>query len=298
MANIESILGSFYAQHRALIDNIQLSDPFPDTIYHYTSASGLNGILDSKTIWFTRWDFLNDLTEHQIIHKIIEECLTEFDGEANFTKHVRDINRLFQMGKKPNYFFSVDRDIYLASFSKDGDSLPLWMGYTKSSKHDGYNIGFNSKLIRETNDDLCIAPIIYDIEQQKCIIRNFIQHLALIWSQQTKSQHPKPDISQQIQHSIFDFTSEVGPLFKHYCYSHEAEVRIIVRANKENAKIRSANGLLIPYVPVPFEKKVVRNITVSPSLDSESASNGIRSAIETYGYKATICLSSLPFRSI
>ncbi len=38
----------------------------PDWFYHYTTAEGLLGILESKSIWHTNANFLNDHKELQV----------------------------------------------------------------------------------------------------------------------------------------------------------------------------------------------------------------------------------------
>ena len=50
---------------------IKLYESVGDTIYHYTSPSGLKGILDElPSLFFTRYDCLNDFTEGRIIQPI------------------------------------------------------------------------------------------------------------------------------------------------------------------------------------------------------------------------------------
>ena len=51
----------------ALLDKIS-SKMIPDiltqpSIYHYTSISGLKGILENKRLWFTHIDYMNDRDE-------------------------------------------------------------------------------------------------------------------------------------------------------------------------------------------------------------------------------------------
>lgn len=44
-------------------DVIELYNNLPEAIYHYTSPSGLRGIISSNSIWFTHYKFLNDRSE-------------------------------------------------------------------------------------------------------------------------------------------------------------------------------------------------------------------------------------------
>jgi hypothetical protein len=38
-------------------------DDLPDTLYHYTDASGLHGILENNSLWATHAAYLNDSQE-------------------------------------------------------------------------------------------------------------------------------------------------------------------------------------------------------------------------------------------
>ena len=150
-------------------------DNLPRTIFHYTSADGLNGILCNSQLWFTRWDSLNDTSEHRYIHSIIRTCLDELNLDDSYTKYLHALNETFLSFKQDNANIQIDKHIYLASFSSNGDSVPMWTYYTKSAQNNGYCIGFDSIFLRESFNEtnFSIAPVIYSENIQKEIIRFF-----------------------------------------------------------------------------------------------------------------------------
>lgn len=74
-------------------------DPIEQTLYHYTSPGGFDGILlnDNKTptFWFSRYDCLNDITEgnniKEIYRSVIDELLSYEDWDAVFSNHIRNV---------------------------------------------------------------------------------------------------------------------------------------------------------------------------------------------------------------
>ena len=293
-------LGNLYEPYEKLLRKIQKPDNNPDTIYHYTSASGLNEILRTSKLWFTRRDCLNDPTEHKHIHEIIDICLNKSEADSEFINHIRNFNNRLLECKGDNSWLSIDKGVFIASFSEDGNSIPLWMNYTKSSQYNGYCLGFDSKGIRKKCSSMCVAPVIYDDIKKENYINEFLNLLENIWNRQTSNQEQRNKVINEIQHTMLDFTSEVGSLFKDSCYAHEKEVRIILHAGtrNKNTAIRSSNGHLIPYIPVPFVKTLVKSIMSSPTLNAERACSGIRATTAHYGYKVEILHSTLPLRNV
>lgn len=96
----------------------------PAILYHYTNAAGLEGILKSRSLWGTQFDFLNDASEYDYAVGVLMECLPSSDL---YDHHIQlEIARMF-----PHY---------VVSFCDSGDLLSQWRGY--SSTNDAYAIGF------------------------------------------------------------------------------------------------------------------------------------------------------------
>ena len=103
-----------------------------ERLFHYTSAEGLYGILDSECLWATHFKFLNDSSEffaarkwlldfvHRAIHKKV--AALKVNGSVTF-KEGTDIfskNNLFytrRIGKTPENFYNVSDSM------KEGETL-------------------------------------------------------------------------------------------------------------------------------------------------------------------------------
>ncbi|MBR5888854.1 MAG: DUF2971 domain-containing protein [Akkermansia sp.] len=302
MLNFEKIKQDF--------DNLLLRiispDNLPKTIFHYTSADGLSGILSNAQLWFTRWDSLNDTSEHRYIHSLIKTCLDELNLDDSYTKYLHALNETFLSFKQDNANIQIDKNIYLASFSSNGDSVPMWTYYTKSAQNNGYCIGFDSNFLRESFNEtnFSIAPVIYSENIQKEIIINFIKILYSIFEHiQNEAEHA--NYARACFQDYFEyFSTKIGCFFKLPEFQHEQEIRIQIRIDSKQAiekneiKIRTSNGLLIPYISIPIKKESITEITSSPTLEASAAYNGIRTAATLYGYSVDIKHSKLPLRNI
>lgn len=281
-------------------------DNSPKTIFHYTSADGLNGILCNSQLWFTRWDSLNDTSEHRYIHSLIKTCLNELNLDDTFTEYLHAINKMFLSFKQDNSNIQIDKNIYLASFTTNGDSVPLWTHYTKSAQNNGYCIGFDSDCIRESFKGMSfsINPVIYDENKQKEIIRGFIKILYSIFKHIHNDSEHANYARAGLQDYFEFFSTKVGCFFKRPEFQHEQEIRIQMRIDamqaigKNEIKIRTSNGLLVPYISIPIKKESITEITSSPTLEASAAYNGIRTAATLYGYSVDIKHSKLPLRNI
>jgi len=111
------------------LDNLikSFSDTFKDDeiIYHYTTAEGLNKIIQNNEIWLTNTEFVNDTTEC----KTFDEQIKSFNISDIPNKHVQ---------RQLETWWEGSNNRYIASFSKKGDSLEQWRAYGP------YAIGFKA----------------------------------------------------------------------------------------------------------------------------------------------------------
>jgi hypothetical protein len=89
------------------------SGPLPRHLYHYTNAEGLYGILRTRTIWATEFDFLNDRSEFSYAFDILKERLAAQAG----------IKASAQLIPFLDEWRNMTAAHYVASFCEDGDLL-------------------------------------------------------------------------------------------------------------------------------------------------------------------------------
>jgi hypothetical protein len=128
-----------------------------DLLYHYTSESGLQGIIETDRIWATDIRFLNDYTEfRQAFKDKYVEALTDAFS-AGMRKDIDNTAALVIEGvlAKRNHVgilkiiegSAAGNETFVCSFTSSlqdgfdpGDRLSQWRGYSHSSQ--GFSLGF------------------------------------------------------------------------------------------------------------------------------------------------------------
>ena len=99
-------------------------------ISHYTRALAVNAIFVNGTIRFTRWDFLNDMSEFTYVYGLVKETLECGVYGDEFCRLIREISDVHDTLRKSTEY-PKSEDYYVASFSFNDDCLPLWSNYAK-----------------------------------------------------------------------------------------------------------------------------------------------------------------------
>jgi len=85
------------------------SEPYQGTVYHYTSADGISGIIDKHEIWMSNTAFMNDPNELKELEKATDIKDSDFTKDAVKDAWRRRVDRagIYEMNQ-----------YYMASFSK------------------------------------------------------------------------------------------------------------------------------------------------------------------------------------
>ena len=267
---------------------------------HYTSASSLKSILESKTLHFTKWDFLNDESEMIHIHDVVKRCIKLGSYSQKFNNLVLSINQIAEQLMR-DYSYPLEDDYYILSLSSNPDSLPMWSYYTKSQYNDGYNIDFEANelltsLKSNMNEikNIKIIRLWYDdIEKERCV-NSILDELYELYCSLDDYKETENDVVMLLEFSL----SVLAKYFKHKAFEHEMEYRILVNANTTKEKTREKNGLFIPYIELSFDKDYVKRVNISPTLSKRNAQVGLETFLKNNGYSCKIKQSNIPFRNI
>jgi hypothetical protein len=91
--------GTWYDENKriynAIMNEPTTSEQIPEILWHYTSSSGLLGILDKLKIWASDLRFLNDATEDRILWERIQrrmEAIVHGTGRASVEEFLHNLN--------------------------------------------------------------------------------------------------------------------------------------------------------------------------------------------------------------
>lgn len=160
----------------------------PSTLYHYTTAQGLLGLISERRLWATNARFMNDPSEIQYARRLIERELAEAS-----VRHEEEIGRLssnlvqrfFLKLREKMYSFPKVKEwtdnaigvfdeqggAYIACFCRHPDLLSQWRGYGATG--GGYAVGLASKQLARPAEGILLRKVIYDRRDQLKILRRW-----------------------------------------------------------------------------------------------------------------------------
>ena len=283
--------------------NSILEKPNNSDIYHYTTIEALyNGILRQNAnpneeicLRATSSIYLNDPQEIKIGLAFIENLLYgQNSGKKIFEKQSDIIN--------------VCSDYYITSFSKNGDSLPMWSMYAANAT--GISLRFEKEIM---NDDCWVKCIYYNDKIQREveeIIGNLginyvidvdfekwgLLILILLLNVLATDKETRDSFVKYIE-PILKFTLSL----KNPAYSYEEEVRLFgtsLDKDKDKIKHRFKNNLIVPYIEQYVPKESLKEIIVGPNNDMERTIYSLEKYLKHIGFEhVKVTPSKVPYRS-
>jgi hypothetical protein len=192
------------------------------TIFHYTTIGSFQGIIESNEIWMTNAGFVNDITECNALSQQQDDL---FEGdELSFNPYVEEWwSRFFKDENQRNNF-------YIASFSKEQDSLEQWRAYGSIS------VGFDAQRLKRNGFSL------YSCVYSKEEIKKWILEKAKAdqWMlndpDRTRRFIAEDGVATTSYEDGRDFAAmslifNASIKLKHHCYRNEREVRLHAVSN-------------------------------------------------------------------
>lgn len=270
-----------------------------NSLFHYTTMSGLLGIVENNCFWLTNLKYMNDLSEQKFAYEIVNNTINKLKCDKCYSsKFINIINRSSSINT-----YRADR--YAACFTSDGDSLPMWCMYGKES---GVSIEFDLT----SNFHFTIGPncffedIIYDcnilVEFVKIVVD--LYHAAynefIYDSSSTFNSTLENILSMELSSKVVSHVDN----FKNKRFSHESETRLLY-SWKNDAKIkhRVKNNLIVPYVEMPTKDLnngkllPITSIIIGPGEEQELVKQSVEDFIRAKGYDVEIKKSEIPYRS-
>lgn len=177
-----------------------LADSVDDMIYHYTSAEGLRGIIENNAIWLTNVAFVNDKTECKAL-QAEKDLFEDSDFTNDFVK-----NQWKSFIQSPYN----DNNTYIASFSREEESLGQWRAY------GNFRIGFK--------DDKLIGPYsrLYPCVYSKQEIKDWI-----LEKEKIKEWNGKDLNDEYKRGAALNLIYAASKKYKNIHFEQEREVRLI-----------------------------------------------------------------------
>jgi hypothetical protein len=286
----------------------------PEVLYHYTTQTGLIGIIRNSELWMTHTQYLNDTQEFRHAIELVEEEIQRRIAQATDGEEKEILEEMQQ---------AVDVDhsginVCVSCFSEAGDSLSQWRAY--GGDISGYSIGFYGDFlsaIASREGGFLLARCIYDGAKKRELVSRFVQaNIREIAAH--RSQPQNNDIDPQYWRcggGLMAHMNKLGPILKDSSFGDEREWRIISRplmCSSEAFDYRPGASMIIPYyrldignTPEQPVQRRFRNVIVGPTPHKQQAINSVRSLLTSRrltgvmieGGPVSVESSSVPYRA-
>lgn len=269
----------------------------PEILYHYTTQTGLLGIIKDEEIWATHTQYLNDQREYlYAVEMVKDEIDIAMDKAAN-RQHktiLKDMADDLEGVEKVN--------VCVCSFSEDGDSLPQWRAYGAAAS--GFAIGLSGETLATiaAKKGFYIGPCLYELSKQ----RNLIRALVKIVLEQNIKGTPWNNGNHIPQGgNLRAYLHQYAPILKDPSFKEEREWRVIsypLGSRFRRFDFRPGGSMLTPYYrfalthdDIPFN---VRKVIIGPTPHPEQAKGSVTKFLSSRELRNVLVKNSkVPYRN-
>lgn len=256
-------------------DWLALHESVPRTLHHYTTTSGLTGIVGATSLWASDVRYMNDSSEltyaAEVIADEVKAVLSEGLGEALGDDRAQEFVNPFEFPEIVPF---------AACLCEDGDLLSQWRGYGSSA--GAFSLGFDLRAYSEGGmpPNTLLRKVVYSVTEQRAVVRRAVEawghavRAALEEADERRDVYPYPAL-WVIQNLLL----EPHLCFKDPAFREEHEWRLIklvaakeeVRARErarreashqeQRALVRSL-GVPIPEFPMPRLERRTEGVEV------------------------------------
>ncbi len=224
----------------------------PDkTLYHYTSLTGLLGIIKSQSFWASDIRYFNDAAEMKhtadLLRNEISRRLEKGEGNSKL---------LIQFREWISHRITDGHMVFVSSLTGNGNLLSQWRGYTPLGK--GVSVGLNPEIISRcaNKQDFLIGKCIYKITSQNKIINQIIEEIEKLAVSMGENTDPSKHHPTQSFHDVFEAVEaellRIAAILKHPSFEEEEEWRavspVLTNYVKSPIDYREGISMLIPYI--------------------------------------------------
>jgi hypothetical protein len=298
---------------------------FHGELFYYCSASGLTGIMTSRSFWATNLRHMNDASELAYGGELVKDRISAYLGEDLDSNQAEFLWGLLPLLNP----FGKDYDAYAVCFSQTPNDLGQWRGYADGGR--GYAVGLSADGLRHK---VCVrvadaempwfGRVIYDRTEQDAILAGLISVVMDMWGELKPGPTYDRDLNA-LKFAARQVFGEVIPFLKNPSFAAEQEWRLLVLSLPPldaddidyHVKVRERDRRLYPYVefvaretefdgvqstPVKRDPKEPRlplpvtSVLAGPLVDLKTEAPALRLLLAAGGVNAPVKHSDIPLR--
>lgn len=287
---------------KSLADKLYKEQP-DSVLYHYTSISGMIGIVKSKVLWASEIRYLNDAAELKHLQQIVVDVVKAV-GEQSDT--VSEISR--QFGKWLTERVQREPLVFVVSLTEKGNLLSQWRGYTPYGQ--GVSLGFSPQHLAKVtaSASFTLGKCIYKPDQHNEIVVKLLNSIVSEAQNRGPSHEKHPS---QSYHTYFEEVEEhilrICALLKHHSFEEESEWRAVSQTHSNFVippiEYRPGKSFLIPHIELPLslpgEGLMMPDVIVGPTPTPDLSMASISMYLSKYAPTTEprrVYYSMIPFR--
>lgn len=264
----------------------------PGCLYHYTTQTGVLGIVEKAELWATKIQYMNDATEFGLALSMARE----------------ELNRLFEISTSSSKKVACssfqrslsgleDINIFAVCLCEDGDLLSQWRGY--AGDNQGYAIGFDTHALTQAALPMgfTLGKCTYDRDLQQ---RNVNEAVAYC----LEEEEAIPSRTNWAYHGpLADILFRCGAFFKDRSFSEEMEWRLLsptVTFHESRIAFRAGRSMVTPYYALPIKHEgtlPIREIFIDPCPHIELAKSAVTALLMQHGLTGPLRGQQIAFGS-
>ncbi|MDQ3816513.1 MAG: DUF2971 domain-containing protein [Acidobacteriota bacterium] len=281
----------------AIFEDILQRTP-PGLIYHYTSQTGLLGILKNKCIWATNIHYQNDSKEFQHALELSKEVIDSLRDNNPSGEEERLLRALKQT------LYSIQTiHIYVSSFSEHKDMLSQWRGYCP--RGNGFSIGLDFAQLKMAIEPqgFRLVPCVYEQYEQRQLVRELIDKaLASFRIDLARSINIKRALRTRSAEFMNNMIT-LAPIIKHSTFSEEREWRAVsfpIPSDHSQVAYREGVSMLTPYfilnISTSNASVPIREVVVGPTPHMSLSISSVANFMIASNVPPSVTRSNIPFR--
>jgi hypothetical protein len=279
------------------------NEPTPGVLWHYTSWSGLKGIIEQNVMWASSAAYLNDTME--LTHAM--EFIRRVASEGG---HQILVDLLSE-----RYPYIAPERWFVASLSAKPDDLGQWRGYSETDSR--FAIGFDKAALTKLAPEWRLVECVYRDADKEALIQQTMSDLS---KSREAGNHDRLKGYNEAQRRSIYVLAGLACQMKDICFEQEAEQRLVkevgredlstgVHLPKERYRFRQSKSLAIPFLEIALGTKAqgsrnadhpIREVIVGPGTDEQKVLNrgtASKLLIANGLYAVRVLTSKVPFRS-
>jgi Protein of unknown function (DUF2971) len=272
----------------------------PRVLYHYTSLEVLEKITRNGEIWASDIEFLNDSEEY-----VNAKAFIKHELEMRVAKN--DKLRSIVHSHVGQMYHELDHsDLYIASFSTEGDSLPQWRGYCPNGQ--GVAIGFlpwaltSGEVELRDGDiqsvDRKLLKCVYTSKEKIKLLDGHLNHFLQLVTEHFGTESIEPGGFLQT------LTEACCPFFKNESFREEMEWRLSVRCLDRDVPQREfhmGRSTVVPHLKIGVRENYrldfIKEVVVGPAPNQNLAFMGVKTLLNRRELShAAVRNSNIPYR--